>query len=168
MGLFAGNDHGLLGTVVTTTNESGASVQAILPQVQTVSSTGAAMPAANSADPAYFVQEPVTAAPAAVLSSQSTVAEGSRVAKASAGNLYGFECCSGASAGYLMVFDSATVPAEGAVAPKLVYAVAANTSFARQVTYPFRCTTGITLVFSTTGPFTKTISATAFLAAHYV
>lgn len=124
--------------------------------------------AGTSADPSFFVQEPVTAAPAAVLSSQSIVAEGSRVAKASAGNLYGFECCSGASAGYLMVFDSATVPADGTVAPKLVYAIAANTSFARQVTYPFRCAAGITLVFSTTGPFTKTISATAFLAAHYV
>lgn len=124
--------------------------------------------AGTSADPSYFIQQPITASAAAVTSTQSTAAEGSRIAKASAGNLYGFEVCTGANAGYLMVFDSATVPADGTVTPKLVYAVAANTSFARQVTYPFRFSSGITLVFSTTGPFTKTISATAFLAAHYV
>lgn len=129
---------------------------------------GGAGPAATSADPGYFVQEPVTASAAAVLSAQTPTAAGSLVVKASAGNLYGFEVCTGGSAGYLMVFDATAVPADGTVTPKLVYAVAANTSFARQVTYPFRCSTGITLVFSTTGPFTKTISATAFLAGHYV
>lgn len=124
--------------------------------------------AGTSADPSYFVQEPVTATAAAVSSAQTTAAAGSLVVKASAGNLYGFEVCTGAAAGYLMVFDATSAPADGTVTPKLVYAVAANTSFARQVTYPFRCATGITLVFSSTGPFTKTISATAFLAGHYV
>lgn len=124
--------------------------------------------AGTSADPSFFVQQPVTTAPAAVTSNQTNAAAGTLVVKASAGNLYGFEICTGAQAGYLMVFDATSAPADGTVTPRLVYAVAANTSFARQVTYPFRCATGITLVFSSTGPFTKTASATAFLAGHYV
>lgn len=53
MGLFAGNDHGLVGTLVSTTNESGATVQAVLPQIQIASSSGAAVPAATAADPTF-------------------------------------------------------------------------------------------------------------------
>lgn len=122
----------------------------------------------NSAGATVTQEQPTTLAAAAVPSSaQTAVAAGSLIAKASSGNVYGYEVCAGASAGYLMLFDSATVPADGTVAPRRVHAIAANASLSRSFNPPIRCPAGITLVFSTTGPFTKTISATAFLAADY-
>lgn len=111
---------------------------------------------------------PSGGASAAPSSAETATASGSLVVKASPGNLYGFEICTGAQAGYLMVFNSATVPADGTVTPKRVYAVAANASLARRLDVPIRCSAGIVLVFSSTGPFTKTASATAFLAGDYV
>lgn len=123
--------------------------------------------AASASNPTPVASPPTSVASVAVTGAQSTVAEGSRILKASAGNLYGLEICTGGSAGYLMLFDSTTVPADGTVTPKRVYAVAANASFARQFERPLRCASGIVLVFSTTGPFTKTISATAFLAGDF-
>lgn len=121
--------------------------------------------------PVTVVNQPTTpsaqATSAIPSAAQTPVAAGSLIAKASAGNLYGYEVVAGASAGYLMVFDSATVPADGTVAPRRVHAIAANASLSRSFNPPIRCANGITLVFSTTGPFTKTISPTAFLAADY-
>lgn len=111
---------------------------------------------------------PSSAAASAVSSGQSTVAEGSRIIKASAGNLYGVNATSGASAGYLLVYDSATVPADGATTPKKTFVMAANSTIAFDFDMPIRMASGIVLVFSTTGPFTKTLSATAFLAADFV
>lgn len=87
------------------------------------------------------------------------------IAKASAGNLYSWSVTSGASAGYIMIFDSVTAPADGAVTPKDVQVIAANSTFRAAYDIPQRFTTGITIVFSTTGPFTKTASATAFIQA---
>lgn len=90
----------------------------------------------------------------------------SLVLKASAGNLYGFSITSGASAGYVMVFNATTAPADGAVTPQFCSAIAANASLNFDMTtgnIPERFTTGITLVFSTTGCFTKTASATAYM-----
>jgi hypothetical protein len=63
-----------------------------------------------------------------------------------------------------MIFDAASAPADGTVTPKLVEAIAANASIQQSLRTPIRFSTGITMVFSTTGPFTKTASATAFLA----
>ena len=63
-----------------------------------------------------------------------------------------------------MIFDSVTVPTDGPVTPKLVQVLAANSSIQTDRDIPIRFTSGIVMVFSTTGPFTKTISATAFLA----
>jgi hypothetical protein len=68
----------------------------------------------------------------------------------------------GASAGYLMVFDATTVPADGTVTPVICRAVTANGSVAVSLDAPARFATGLVLVFSTTGCFSKTISATAF------
>lgn len=111
------------------------------------------------------MEKPSDVAGAAVATVFTPVAAGSLVAKAKPGNLYGFNVTTGGSAGYLMLFDDVTVPAEGAVTPKRVISIAANTTLDRSFTNPLRFNKGIVLVFSTTGPFTKTISATAFLAA---
>lgn len=135
--------------------------------VSTVGAGAAVSPAGNAADPYFTAAAPSSSVGAAPSSGQTAVAAGSLILKASAGNLYGYDVCSGASAGYLMVFDSATVPADGTVTPKRVHAIAANASLSRSFNPPIRCASGITLVFSTTGAFTKTISATAFLAGDY-
>lgn len=123
---------------------------------------------ANAQGAVTTQEAPTTLAAAAVPSAaQTTAAAGSIIAKASAGNLYGYEVTAGASAGYLMLFDSTTVPIDGAVTPKKVHAIAANASLSRSFSPPIRFATGIVAVFSTTGPFTKTISATAFLGVDY-
>jgi len=101
-----------------------------------------------------------------VVSVQSTVAESSHVLKATAGSLFGFSATSGASAGYVLLFDAATAPNDGTVTPKLCYSIpASSTTGASWIDYPLAFNTGIVAVFSTTGCFTKTASATAFFNA---
>jgi hypothetical protein len=77
--------------------------------------------------------------------------------------LLALDVVSGASAGYVMVFNTASAPADGAVTPQYCYAMAANSTLTLgQVLLP---TIGnVTIVFSTTGCFTKTASATAFIS----
>lgn len=123
---------------------------------------------ATASNPFPTTNTPNTLASSTPTSTQTTVAAGSLIAKASAGNCYGFNVVSGASAGYFMLFNSATVPADGTVTPFRVYVMAANSSLGVSWDVPRRFGTGIVGVFSTTGPFTKTISATAFIGIDYV
>lgn len=94
----------------------------------------------------------------------SSALEGSHILKGSPGTLYALYVVNGASSGYLMTFNSTTVPADGAVTPVECVPVAASSyqfiNFAPQP--PEFYSVGIVAVFSTTGCFTKTISATAF------
>lgn len=132
--------------------------------------TGLAYRAGGNADAsgnATVSVVPSTGPETAAESGELTEAAASLILKASAANLYGYECCAGGEAGYLMVFDAATVPADGDVTPKRVHAIDAGASFARSFNPPIRMGSGIVLAFSTTGPFTKTESATAFLAGEY-
>lgn len=116
----------------------------------------------------YVASAPTASAGASVTATATTVAAGSVLAKGSAGNLYGVNVVAGASAGYLMVFNAGSVPADGTVTPIKCIPVAANAGLIMEFTPPIRCTTGITAVFSTTGPFTKTISATAFISVDFL
>lgn len=111
---------------------------------------------------------PTSATAAGVALNALAAVNSALVLKASAGNLYSFTCNAGASAGYVMVFNAIAAPADGAVTPIYVEPVAINSTVTRSFNYPIVCSTGITLVFSTTGPFTKTASATAFLAGQSV
>ena len=97
----------------------------------------------------------------------TSAAASALVVKSSPGNLYGFSVTSGASAGFVLVFNATAAPADGAVTPAACYAIAANSSLSVswQPGPPLWLDTGITLVFSTTGCFTKTASATAFISA---
>ena len=112
----------------------------------------------------YVVENPSTVAAAGIVPVATTAVASSLVLKASAGNLYGVNCVAGASAGYLMLFNSTTAPADGAVTPLKVMPIAANAGMAMSFEIPVRFSTGCTAVFSTTGPFTKTASATAFIS----
>lgn len=70
---------------------------------------------------------------------------------------------SGAAAGYLLTFDAVSAPANGAVLPRECVVVPAFTTIGVDfgtTSEPY--VTGLTAVFSTTGCFTKTASATAF------
>lgn len=97
----------------------------------------------------------------------SSAAEGSHVLKASPGCLLAIYATPGSTAGFLMIFNSKTVPGDGAVTPINCIQVQANTTIAANWAPqpPEWYSTGIVAVFSTTGCFTKTASATAYIHA---
>ena len=100
-----------------------------------------------------------------VTSQQTSVAAGSLILKATGGWLQGFSATSGATSGYVLIFDSATVPADGTVTPKFCYNLpATSTTGGQWVPYSVPFVNGVMLVFSSTGCFSKTISDTAFLS----
>lgn len=101
---------------------------------------------------------------AGVTSFATTVAASGLVLKATPGNLYDYNVVTGASAGYLMIFNATAAPADGTVTPALCIPIAANAGIAFTFPVPRRFSIGCTMVFSTTGPFTKTASVTAFMA----
>lgn len=94
----------------------------------------------------------------------SAAAEASHILKASPGCIISGYATTGASAGFLMLFNSATVPVDGAVTPQNCVSIPATTTiglnWAPQP--PEWYSAGIVAVFSTTGCFTKTGSATAY------
>ena len=95
----------------------------------------------------------------------STSAENNHVWKASAGNLCSGDVLVGSTAGSLMLFDATSAPADGAVTPKKCWGpIPANQPFSFSFPTPLAFATGITAVFSSTGPFTKTAVNAAFLS----
>ena len=83
------------------------------------------------------------------------------VLKAYPGGLFGFQVNTGAVAVWVMLFNAATVPADGTVAPVKWYQVPQNSTFAvSYVPTQLQFSAGISLACSTTGPFTKTATAT--------
>ena len=93
----------------------------------------------------------------------------SQVIKASAGNLYSFEVSAdstlSAAAWWILIFDSASDPGNVAVTPRKCYAQPAGvTSAAYAWTVPVAFTTGIVIVVSSTGCYTETQSAHAFIS----
>lgn len=95
----------------------------------------------------------------------ATTSASSSVIRAGAGALLGFTGYSSVS-GYWLIFDAAAEPANGAVTPLDCFPYTGGEKFA--VDYrvsPISVTTGLTVAFSTTGCFTKTGSATAYISA---
>lgn len=111
---------------------------------------------------------PTASASAAIAPISSSVAESSHVLKASAGNLYGLHVSTAAASGYVMVFDATSAPGDGTVAPAMCMAIPVNSTLGISPgsNVPIAFATGITVVFSTTGCFTKTASATAFISGY--
>lgn len=114
-------------------------------------------------------QSPNTSANSAPLHTQTSTVASNLVVKSGAGNLYGLNVDSGASALYVMVFDATSAPADGTVTPVKVYQLGLNSSFnIAPTSVPLlHFATGCTIVASTTGPFTKTNSSTAFISGDY-
>lgn len=111
---------------------------------------------------------PTSSAGAGVTSSATSTAAASIVFKTTAGNLYGINVVSGSTAGYLMLFNSTSTPADGVVTPVKCLPVAANSGFYITFEVPLRFSAGITAVFSSTGPFNKTASATAYISGDFM
>lgn len=111
--------------------------------------------------------QPTSSATGAIVPVKTAAAAASLVGKASAGNLYGFnvKAIDAGTAQKLLVFDSATVPADGAVAPILAYDVPAAGTLSQSFNPPIRCSAGISFALSSAvTPFTKTLSAAANFA----
>lgn len=103
-----------------------------------------------------------SAANALAIASTGSVS-GGFTAKGQAANLYRISITTGATAGYMMIFNATTVPADGAVTPVVCRAVPINSTYsASWAEMPARFSTGISVAFSSTGCFTKTVSNTAF------
>lgn len=96
----------------------------------------------------------------------SATPESSHLIKAASGNLYSLYVTTGAATGYLMTFNAKAAPSDGPVTPiECVVAPANNTISITFHGPPDIYSNGIVAVFSTTGCFTKTSSATAFFKA---
>ena len=107
-----------------------------------------------------------------VAHTQTSALAANLVVKASAGNLYSFAASADStlsgSAWWLIGYDAAAAPADGAVTPALCYSFPAGTTSAGySFPVPTAFTSGIVLGVSTTGCFTKTASTHAFISASY-
>ena len=78
------------------------------------------------------------------------------------------QCNAGSTAGYLMLHNATAAPSNGAVTPVCVWQMAANTTVSAGFDPPLYLSTGATLTFSTTGPTTQTLSATAWFGGRIV
>jgi hypothetical protein len=116
--------------------------------------------AATNTALANLTLAPSASATYGIAPSATATAAACKVLKASAGNLY---TTSGyiSAAGYIMVFNSATAPADGTVTPaNLAYAPSAGSWSITFSNAPQYMSAGITVCASSTGPFTKTAFAT--------
>jgi len=110
---------------------------------------------------------PTAASAAGITPSQISSAGSSLVLKGSAGNLYTATISVGATALYLMVFNATSAPGDGSVTPAYCFGplpINAPYSLSWAPGPPAVFGTGITLVSSSTGCFTKTAANAGFLA----
>lgn len=125
---------------------------------------GAVAPSGSSSDPMFTVETPSSASAAGIVPVQTGSAGSAATFKSGAGNLYAINFATGAVDGYFMIFDATSPPADGAVAPKFCVVMKANSSLVHSFFVPLAFVNGCTAVFSSTGPFLKTASATAYMS----
>lgn len=105
--------------------------------------------------------QPSASASAGIAIAPSAAVEAAKVLKASAGNLYEITVTNGATSGYVMLFNATSAPGDGAVTPDACYAMpATNTTLTKGFNPPAHFSIGITAVYSSTGCYSKTASAT--------
>ena len=150
------------GAVVITSSAlpTGAASEATLGALNTkvtACNTGAVVVASGS----------ITANTATMSVASSSTYEASKVVKAGAGTLFNLSGYNSGPAQWLQLYNSTTLPANG-VAPILLLAVPAQSTFSFDWTKGIPCSTGIVVGNSSTGP-TKTIgSADCYFTASYV
>lgn len=97
--------------------------------------------------------------PGGIALAASTALEVNHVIKSAAGKLYGLAGYLGA-AGWVLVFDAASAPADGAVTPLAFLHMPSAGSWSMPFgLVPASFATGIVVCASTTGPFVKTAAA---------
>ena len=128
-------------------------------------------PNAGGANAWPVAPNPSSASTSGVAPVQSASVETGHVIKASPGNLYDFNVSADATLAAaqweVLVFNSTTVPASGAVTPVKCYIVpAGTTSVSGAFPTPLYLGTGISMAVSTAATcFTKTDSAHGFISA---
>lgn len=104
---------------------------------------------------------------ASVAGVTSAALEGSHVLLSGPGTLWDLDVVIGAVSGWLMLFDAVSAPADGAVVPALwvpIYSDGTQGYYQRSWRKGRAFATGITAVYSSTGPLVKTVSATALFS----
>lgn len=106
------------------------------------------------------------AIPAAATEVVSSAAEGSHVICSAACRLYHLSVTTGASAGYVLIYDATSAPVDGAVTPALCYTAGASSTLGVSFgDIPADFAVGLAVVFSTGAScFAQTTSSTAYFA----
>lgn len=112
----------------------------------------------------HVINAPASSTNGTITAVVSGAAESNHVIKASPAAFYDAYVTTGATGGYLLIINSATDPGNGAVTPIHCVQAPANVTVGYSVDgMPAeKFSTGVVVVFSTTGCFTETKSATAF------
>jgi hypothetical protein len=163
-------------TVATGTGAQGSTVPRVTVATDTATIAGSAPgPAADSAS-VPSVLSPTASATSANSHAGTTALGTSLVAKASAGNLYAFNCTgvAGGAAGYCIVYNGTTVPSTGALTGANVldfcyFDTTARGCSLNRIPIPVNYSTGIVvLVSSAASPYTYTTGVdTAAITADY-
>lgn len=113
---------------------------------------------------------PSGVAPVAIAPAPTAALASSKVFKASAGNLFSLNVAATTVSGFALLFDAASLPANGAVTPVRAWAINAGQTIDLSFDPPLRLGTGITVGFSSTAttPFTLAASATAFISGEFI
>jgi hypothetical protein len=144
--------------------ETGGNLAAVLAAVGAVGDAAYSGSGSSTLVAALKALYGLLSATAPVAPAATSALASSLVLKASAGNLLSLVCETGGVSGYLMLFDATSAPVDGAVSPKWVSPVYANAGGSWAWPAPLAFSNGVVAVFSSTGPFIKTASATAFMA----
>jgi hypothetical protein len=175
-GSSVGNIPVIISSNITVTPSSNTTVVVFGTPTVTLSSAATVTPSsavAVTAGSFIPIFEAITASSSISLTPVfSSAGENSHQFKASAGNLYAFECTNTSSLnGFVLLTDGSSVPADGAVLPERCYTMPSAATLMRGFDPPMAFATGINIMFSTTGPFTKTTPAssnTCFFAGEIV
>ena len=146
----------------TVTQGSGLTINTLPNSGQATMTNSLSVAIASDQNPLPIASTPVAVA-------QSMALESSHLFKTGAGKLLDTYCLA-TVAGYYMLFDATSAPADGAVTPLAVINVGAGetVSFSYPPFFPLSFATGLVGVFSTNGPFTKTASATAYMSGRVI
>lgn len=119
-----------------------------------------------SASPAFTVDGSLVVSvrdTAALAAAATTVIASNFLLKAGAGALYSLNCCPSDN-GYVMLFDALAAPPNGVVRPAWVMPCQSTSGSWWEFPVPLLFQNGILAVFSSSGPFSLTLSVSAFLS----
>lgn len=120
----------------------------------------------NSTNPMPTYAAPSSATAAGITPVVSAALESNHVIKNAAGNFISGYVTTGAVAGWLLLANSAAAPTAGgaAIAPLACVIAPVNSTTSITPPVPMIFSTGITMVFSTSGCLTNTASTTVFFS----